>query len=345
MNFPSMLNEDVLTVFVNGEPHQVQRVHTNFQRVKDALVDPTITIQGMLDILSEATFLTGAFTGKANAEVRDGALWVNDRTVNSTLGNRVLDIVREGMDVDPWLKFVENVFSNPTPTAQNELYDFLEKHTLPITEDGHFLAYKKVRGDYTDVYTGRFSNRIGSTNEMPREQVDHDRTRTCSQGFHFCSREYLKSFGGERVVILKINPADVVSIPNDYDFAKGRCWRYEVVGEIEEQQIDSFEWDPILYDDYEDDYPYNDYDDYDDYDDDRLLDEEVTYDDHVNRLMASYRPDPKVPSEAPVSPSAGIEDTVPPPYTGDTVVQPEVPQNVTDGRLRSHSIWERLRGI
>jgi hypothetical protein len=34
------------------------------------------------------------------------------------------------------------------------------------------------------------------------------------------------------VMILKINPADVVSIPTDYDGAKGRCCAYEVVAEV-----------------------------------------------------------------------------------------------------------------
>jgi hypothetical protein len=31
--------------------------------------------------------------------------------------------------------------------------------------------------------------------------------------------------------LVKIDPADVVSIPSDYDNAKGRAWRYEVMGE------------------------------------------------------------------------------------------------------------------
>ena len=33
-------------------------------------------------------------------------------------------------------------------------------------------------------------------------------------------------------MVLKINPADVVSIPTDYNDAKGRACRYEVIDEI-----------------------------------------------------------------------------------------------------------------
>ena len=65
-----------------------------------------------------------------------------------------------------------------------------------------------------------------------RSQVNDNPNQTCSTGLHFCSQNYLGHFSGARVMILKINPRDVVSIPTDYDFSKGRCCRYEVIGEI-----------------------------------------------------------------------------------------------------------------
>jgi hypothetical protein len=73
---------------------------------------------------------------------------------------------------------------------------------------------------------------------MERNLVDDDQNRTCSTGLHFCSQDYLRSFGGERIVILKINPRDVVSIPNDYNDSKGRCARYEIVDEIDKDKAD-----------------------------------------------------------------------------------------------------------
>lgn len=89
-------------------------------------------------------------------------------------------------------------------------------------------------------------NSPGNTVSMPRYQVDSNRYNTCSVGLHFCSREYLPAFGcgdGEKVVLVKVNPADVVSIPVDYNNAKGRTWKYEVVSEVTgltEEEINSF---------------------------------------------------------------------------------------------------------
>jgi len=68
--------------------------------------------------------------------------------------------------------------------------------------------------------------------------VDDDQNRTCSASLHFCSRDYLNHFGGERIVVVKINPRDVVSIPTDYNNSKGRACRYEIVDEIDKEKAD-----------------------------------------------------------------------------------------------------------
>jgi signal peptidase I len=126
--------------------------------------------------------------------------------------------------------------SNPSRAAVSELYDWLEKTSLPITEDGDFLAYKKVRDDYRDFHTGTWDNSVGRILTMPRNQVDDERDRHCSTGLHFCSLSYLPRYHGGRgrVMIVKINPGDVVSIPSDYDYAKGRTCGYQVIGEHRE---------------------------------------------------------------------------------------------------------------
>jgi hypothetical protein len=77
-------------------------------------------------------------------------------------------------------------------------------------------------------------NSPGRVVEMERNKVDDNKDQTCSTGLHFCGLSYLGHFGGSdsRIVIVKINPRDVVSIPSDYNGAKGRACRYEVIGEM-----------------------------------------------------------------------------------------------------------------
>ncbi len=150
---------------------------------------------------------------------------------------KIMKMHEQGFSCRPLLNFVYNLYQNPSPTAIQELFLFIEACDLPITEDGHFIAYKMVRENYKDIYSGKMDNSIGATPSMPRSMVDDDRNRTCSCGLHFCSKAYLPCYmssnaSTDRCVLVKINPADVVAIPADYNNAKGRTWQYTVVGEI-----------------------------------------------------------------------------------------------------------------
>ena len=149
---------------------------------------------------------------------------------------------QDGFPIDPMVRFMENLMQNPSKRSVDQVYGFLEKNSLPITEDGYFLAYKKVRTDYLDIYTGTVDNSIGQVVQMDRNLVDDNPESHCSTGLHFCSESYLNGFGGggDPVMILKINPADVVSIPTDYNGAKGRCMRYEVVAQVNGDPKDAF---------------------------------------------------------------------------------------------------------
>jgi uncharacterized protein YnzC (UPF0291/DUF896 family) len=151
---------------------------------------------------------------------------------------RVVKMSGQGFDPQPMINFISNLYSNPSKVAVDELFLFIEQSELPITEDGCFIAYKIVREDYLDIYSGKMDNSIGNTLSMPRNMVDDNRNNTCSQGLHFCSRSYLRHYGSssrgvDRCLLVKVNPMDVVSIPSDYNNAKGRTWTYEVVGEID----------------------------------------------------------------------------------------------------------------
>lgn len=213
----------------------------------------------------------------ALAEVDDDRVTVEGRTVlfdgegvPSALTRKLLTVAREGLDLKPWKRFVVRLFSNPNRAAQAELNEFLEAGNLPITEDGCFLAYKRVRHDYSDCHSGKFDNSVGQVVEMPRSDVDGDRTRTCSQGLHFCSQDYLKHFfgGSGRIVVVKVDPADVVSIPIDYNYTKGRTWRYEVVGEVDVSTEDvAQEWGVYNFDFDAFDSDYEEWDDPLDYED------------------------------------------------------------------------------
>lgn len=156
--------------------------------------------------------------------------------VDNSLTNRVIDMVRVGdTGVTTLLNFLEKLMENPSRRAVNELYGFLQANDIEISEDGDFYAWKKVREDYLDIHSGTIDNSPGTHPRVARNMVDEDSNRTCSYGLHVCSKSYLKHFGScenNRVVKVKVNPADVVAVPADYNNAKMRTAGYEVVEDV-----------------------------------------------------------------------------------------------------------------
>jgi hypothetical protein len=150
--------------------------------------------------------------------------------------------------------FIRRLEANPSFKVVRSLYDFLAANNIPLTNDGYFLAYKKVAYDYTDIHSHTFDNTPNITEarknyqlgddiydlklpKMPRNEVEDDPEKTCSDGLHVCSKDYLRHYGShqsntDRIVICKVDPTNVVSIPLDYNNAKMRVSAYDVVDEL-----------------------------------------------------------------------------------------------------------------
>lgn len=228
MSYPFLIQGDNITVVIGNQPHTISKTHITYQKVKDAIKSGDW--ETVKDIIEPKKAVINF--GQGNVSIQGDTLYWKGEVLHGAIALRMIEMLQEGFSIEPLILFMENLFQNPSHRSVTELYGFLEKNNLPITPDGHFLAYKKVRQNYMDVHSGTFDNSVGKVCDMPRNKVDDVADNTCSSGLHFCSHDYLRSFGGERVVIVKINPRDVVSIPTDYDFSKGRTCRYEVVGEV-----------------------------------------------------------------------------------------------------------------
>lgn len=224
-----ILGGDSLTAFLKGKPYNVNRSAKIFNAALEAVKSDDE--EKFLEVFNTKEVVVKKSNGKV--QLKDGNLYFGDRQITGLVSSRIFEMLELGLSIDPMIRFVENLMQNPSKRAVDELFGFIDACDLPITEDGHFLAYKRVREDYKDVHSGTMDNSVGKIVEMPRNLVDEDKSRTCSAGLHFCSYDYLKSFSGERIVVVKINPADVVAIPIDYNNSKGRTCRYEVVEEME----------------------------------------------------------------------------------------------------------------
>lgn len=270
---PYLIQGNNIILVVDNKPHTINDTHLSYSRIKDAIRNKD------WGVISDLVYASKALKGytQNRFEVVDGEFYRDGVAIHNAIATRIVSMYQEGFDVNPLINFMNNLDDNPSARAVNELYGFIEKSNLPITEDGCFLAYKAVRDSYFDVYSGTVLNKPANLltaaelkslptvtkdeNEvtvdvvngetvvsMKRNKVNDNKDQTCSYGLHFCSLDYLQYFKGDRIVILKINPKDVVSIPSDYRDTKGRCCAYTVVGEVDDTKQPQKYFDSTLVD-------------------------------------------------------------------------------------------------
>jgi hypothetical protein len=282
MSVPFMWVDGNLTVILKNKAHQVIPDHTNYKLILEAL--PTATEDELLELVdiekAIATFSQG------QVSIVNGKVMFEGEEVHGSISKRIIEFMSKGLPFQPLVNFLENLMQNPSMQSQQELYDFLEHENLPVTEDGCFLAYKAVRSDFKDKWRGTFDNRVGQVCTMRRAKVDDNRKAGCSAGLHAGALNYVANYGsvdaGDNIVIVKINPEDVVSVPSDCNCEKLRTCKYEVVGLYQgelpkplykaEFEADSYvdeDEASTVYDEYDDDY----WDQFEDDDDNDPMDD------------------------------------------------------------------------
>jgi hypothetical protein len=233
----SLLNQNptdgFLTIVADGVQHTVLASNPMFASAVSAFQSKDW--DALMLVIDPSRKFNNLYAKYEQIEVKDGSVFVSGDVVRSIVADRIINFLADGIDCLPIFKFITRLHLNPSKRAVDELYTFLEHKHLPLTETGTFLAYKAVRQDFTDKHTGKFDNSVGTVLEMPRNKVDDDKNVGCSYGFHAGTLAYATNFAGgnDRMVLVEIDPADVVSIPTDCEFQKLRTCRYKVVAECE----------------------------------------------------------------------------------------------------------------
>lgn len=229
-----------VTVVFRGMPFMVASDNSNYETLIEALHQDDI--EAVEEILFAGERLKKTLAVFGDVEVHQGHVLYDDKPVHGYLVDQILLASRRGVDMAPYGNFLNNVMTNPDPRSREGLFQWLEKAKMPITPDGCFLAWRLVRNDFFDIYTGTMDNSPGNIVRMDRDLCDDDPDRTCSRGLHFCSIGYLPHYGSSnsRIVLVKVNPADVVAFPRDYGLSKGRCCRMEILEEVDRSEVEGF---------------------------------------------------------------------------------------------------------
>jgi len=134
------------------------------------------------------------------------------------------------------------------------LFGWLKAGGFTLTTDGLIVGYKSVRSDGLSAHTGRepvtvvhqggtvetvtghVPYPVGATVWMARDLVDDDRDSPCSVGLHVGTFDYAAAFS-ERMLVVLVDPADVVAVPRDSSGQKMRVCRLFVAARHEGGQL------------------------------------------------------------------------------------------------------------
>jgi len=237
-----------LTFIHEGEVIQANDQHPLWAEIVSAVVvnKDAATAAGLVDA-SQA--VAERFSLSERVAVEDGTVFFDGDPIHTTLTDQILRFLRESLPVEPLVRFWENLAANPSQHSREQLYTWLRDRDFTITDDGCFLAYKGLREDFGSIHagpayvddvatSGHVPNKVGSVITIQRSYVDPNSFVGCSTGLHAGTWEYASDFG-RVVVLVKINPRDVVSVPTDCEAQKLRVCRYEVLEVIDTELEDA----------------------------------------------------------------------------------------------------------
>lgn len=237
------LTHNTITVTPPGEQARVvDTSHPNFSRLKHVLVE-WIQRAGPGEAIDEDTASTIVALSSTITAIEletDGLVRVSKDGVfyremklddDDFVVKAISDAWAQGHSAKPIMRFLAKMMEAPgRDLFAKDLFAWMKSCDLPLAEDGDILAKKIVRPDFYDHYSGKVKYAIGEETTMPREKCHFDRRTDCGSGLHWGNRSYNFGNPGDPVLLVKIDPRDVTSVP--YGEGKGRSWRVFNVRQI-----------------------------------------------------------------------------------------------------------------
>lgn len=227
MRFTATTNS--ITLILDGKSVSLNSDDANFVLVSEAARRGDE--ESVLDLLDHNRLVKRWSNNKFWVN-EEGTIADGDGPLPGVLHERVMAMIRENQKPTALFNFWSRLKGNPSNRSVTQLWDFLQHSSIPLTDSGYFLAYKSVRPDFKDHHSNKWENHPGKVLSMPRNQISDDPRTPCHEGFHVGALSYAQGFGGvdSKLVICKVDPADVVCVPYDESARKMRVCKYEVVG-------------------------------------------------------------------------------------------------------------------
>lgn len=241
------LTDKSITVLYNNTPRTVFKTSKEFDSVLTAIRTNDIKLLESIFIVDHISAITCG-----NITLKNNQLLYRNNPVDNYIIGKIKEYSAHKLPINHLLEFTNKVYASQSKNTIDNLYKFLEHRNMPITANGNFLAYKGVNENYYSCNAGfeplisgkrnsegRIYNGIGEIIEMERMYVSDDLNEGCSGGLHVANEDFAKGYG-KRMVIVEVNPADVVCVPHDASCQKVRTCKYTVIRDYVGKMNDNY---------------------------------------------------------------------------------------------------------
>lgn len=235
MRVTHTITHESASVHLEGETFTIKAGDPNFRAACDAIIRQDW--EAVKRLVSKGLSLFVWLKDFTDWSYRDNTICYKGERLPTSLHRRMLDLEQRGQSPVNLAKFWALLQENPSWRSVQQTYDFLAHTDISIDDEGYILAYKGIKSDWFDCHTGKtHKNTVGAVIREPRNKISDDPTVACHFGLHAGDISYARGHARGRVVIVRIHPRDVVSIPKDESCRKMRCCEYTVVGVHNENQ-------------------------------------------------------------------------------------------------------------
>ena len=233
--YPVIINENSVSIFKGANRLVAHVGHPMFNKIVKRIRENNFNgIEQMFKIKDTFERLFNV-TVKNNSEV-----FYKGKKIHNVLTDKIINAMRTEQPYRGWVCFLDKLMENPNDRCRDQLFSYVENYGLPIDNDGFVYAWKAIRNDYWDKWTGKtHCYKVGSIASMKRENCDLDATVACGRGLHSGNFEYVKGYGSgdDRYVLIRFSPKDVVSCPSDCSWKKLRCCKLRVMKEVKREDM------------------------------------------------------------------------------------------------------------
>jgi len=225
------------------EPLVASDDHPNWDRLLELIDEDQDNVEAITNAFDPTPAVTAKFKAITDrVSIGGGNVMFDGDVVNSAVTTKILEALEQDAPFMPLVNFLERVQDNPNKHSRDQLFRWIERNGFTLNDDGLIVAYKGVKSDYASVHNGpgfvdgepvsRVYSKPGTVVSISRNEVVHDPGVGCAYGLHVANWNYASRWS-EKVVLVLVNPRDIVSVPTDSQDQKVRTCRYYVVRDVD----------------------------------------------------------------------------------------------------------------